>query len=126
MYKIIAASTEIKYNERKKIKKWVTFDENGECSDVAEFKTLEEAKKAFKKYKSDVTELSASGGTYYAVIEYFLVNETDDDFAFLGCSPMTFEVVDKETYDTVKVCETLEEAESYQAENCENSYISFG
>lgn len=107
MYKIIAASTEIKYKERKKIKKWVTFDENGECSDVEEFKTLEEAKKAFEKYRSDVTELSTSDGTYYAVMEYFLVNETDDDFAFLDCSPMQFAVTDKGTYNNAEKGESL-------------------
>lgn len=107
MYKIISANAEIKYKEREKIKKWVTFYENGECSDVAEFKTLKEAKKAFEKYKSDVTEFSASAGTYYAVMEYFLVNETDDDFAFLDCSPMQFVGADKGAYNNTEKGKSL-------------------
>ncbi len=128
MYKIIAATTELPYAERKKLKQWITFDRNGEYSETECFKKLEDAKKAFTKYKTEVTRLSDSGKTYYSVMEYMLINETDDDFAFLECSPMQFEVTDGETYNTVKAFSTYAEAEAYQHEKGDgkNLYISLG
>ena len=96
MYKIISASADIKWKDREKLKKWVTLDESEEKC----FETLEKAKKAFEKYKTEVTELSVSGQSYYAVIEYMLLKESDDDTNILDCSPMQFEIVDKETYET--------------------------
>lgn len=114
--------------KEKKLKQWITFDRNGEYSETECFEKLEDAKKAFTKYKTEVTKLSDSGKTYYSVMEYMLINETDDDFAFLDCSTMQFEVVDKETYDTLKTCNTYAEAEIYQQENGngKNLYISLG
>ena len=117
MYKIIEAKTEVKYGERGKLKQWITFDQNGEYSEVECFEKLEDAQKAFEKYRTGVTRLSNSSETYFAVAECMLVNETDDDFAFLGCTPMQFDVVDKETYDTLKTCSTYAEAEAWQQEN---------
>lgn len=129
MYKIIVATTELPYAERKKLKQWITFDRNGEYNEIERFEKLEDAKKAFTKYKTEVTRLSDSGKSYYySVTEYMLINETDDDFAFLECSTMQFEVVDKETYDTLKTCNTYAEAEAYQQEKGDgkNLYISLG
>lgn len=128
MYKIISASAEIKWKDRKKLKRWVTLDEGGEFSEEKCFKTLKEAKNAFKKYKTEVTELSVSGQNYYAVIEYMLLNESNDDTNILDCSPIQFEVVDKETYETIKKCETYAEAEAYQQEYGDGKelYISLG
>lgn len=128
MYKIIAATTELSYAERKKLKQWFTFDRNGEYNEIERFEKLEDAKKAFTKYRTEVTRLSDSGKTYYSVKEYMLINETDDDFAFLDCSTMQFEVTDGETYNTVKAFSTYAEAEAYQQEKGDgkNLYISLG
>lgn len=128
MYKIISASAEIKWKDRRKLKRWVTLDEGGEFSEEKCFKTLEEAKKAFEKYKTEVTELSVSGQNYYVVIEYMLLKESNDDTNILDCSPMQFEVVDKETYHKIKQCETYAEAEAYQQKygDGKNLYISLG
>lgn len=128
MYKILETKTEVKYSERKKLKQWITFDQNGEYSEIECFEKLENAQKAFEKYRTDVTRLSDSGETYFAVTEYMLVNEKDDDFTFLDCTPMQFEVVDKETYNTLKTCDTYAEAEDYQNENGDGRdlYISLG
>ena len=121
-------SAEIKWKDRKKLKKWLTLDEGGEFSEEECFETPDEAKKAFKKYKTEVTELSVSGQSYYAVIEYMLLKESDDDTNILDCSPMQFEVVDKETYETLKQCDTYAEAEAYQQEHGDGKdlYISLG
>lgn len=128
MYKIIVATTELPYAEREKLKQWITFDQNGEYSETECFEKLEDAKKAFTKYRTEVTRLSDSGRPYYSVKEYMLVNETDDDFAFLECSQMQFEVTDGETYNTVKAFSTYAEAEAYQQEKGDgkNLYISLG
>lgn len=128
MYKILETKTEVKYSERERLKKWVTFDQNGEYSEVECFEKLEDAQKAFKKYRTDVARLSDSGETYFAVTEYMLVNEKDDDFAFLDCTPMQFEVIDKETYDTLKTYSTYTEAEAWQQENGDGRdlHISLG
>lgn len=85
-------------------------------------------KKHSKKYKTNVTELSISGQNYYAVIEYMLLNETDDDTNILDCSPMQFEVIDKRSYETLKQCETYAEAEAYKQEcgDGKDMYISLG
>jgi hypothetical protein len=91
MYKIIAATIEVSRKERKKLRKWVTFDGKAEVTEIKAFEKLEEAKKAFKKYKTDVTELTYAGKSYYNVTEYMLINEMDDDYAFLDCSPMFFD-----------------------------------
>ena len=80
MYKIIAATVEVSRKERKKLRKWVTFDGKAEVTEIKAFEKLEEAKKAFKKFKTDVTELTYAGASYYSVIEYMLINEMDDDF----------------------------------------------
>lgn len=128
MYKILESKTEVRYNEREKLKKWITFGGTGECSEVETFEKPEDAKKAFKNYRTEVTRLSDSGRTYFAVTEYMLVDETADAVGFLDCSPMQFEVVDKETYETLKTCSTYAEAEAYQQEHGDgrNLYISLG
>ena len=132
MYKIFEAKTEVKYSEREKLKKWITFYRSSKYSEVERFEKLEDARKAFKKYKTDITKLFSSGETYFAVTEYMLANDVDDDFPFffpfLGCSPMQFEVVDKETYETLKQCDTYAEAEAYQQEHGDGKdlYISLG
>ena len=125
MYKILESKTELRYSEREKLKKWITFGETGEYSEIETFEKLEDAKKAFEKYRTEVTRLSDSGRTYFAVTEYMLVA---DAFGFLACSPMQFEVVDKETYETLKTCSTYAETEAYQQENGggRNLYISLG
>lgn len=127
MYKIIAATVEVSRKERKKLRKWVTFDGKAEVTEIKAFEKLEEAKKAFKKFKTDVTELTYAGASYYSVIEYMLINEMDDDYAFLDCSPMLFEVVDAESFETLKTCKTYEEAENYIKDHGDgrNLYISF-
>lgn len=127
MYKIIAATVEVSRKERKKLRKWVTFDGKAEVTEIKAFEKLEEAKKAFKKYKTDVTELTYAGKSYYDVIEYMLINEMDDDYAFLDCSPMFFEIVDAESSETLKTCKTYEEAENYTKEygDGRNLFISF-
>ena len=131
MYKIMEAKTKVKYSEREKLKKWITFNRSSKYSEVERFEKLEDARKAFKKYKTDITKLFSSGETYFAVTEYMLSNDVDDDFPFffpfLGCSPMQFDVVDKETYSTLKTCDTYAEAEAWMQENGDGRdlYISF-
>lgn len=127
MYKIIAASVKISQKERKKLKKWITFDGKADVREIKAFEKLEEAKKAFKKCKTDVTELTSAGASYYKVTEYMLANEMGDEYGFLDCSPMQFEVVDKATYNTLKTCNTYAEAENYAKEHGDGRdlYISF-
>ena len=48
MYKIIAATAKISQKERKKMRKWVTFDGKADVKEIGTFERLEEAKKAFK------------------------------------------------------------------------------
>lgn len=125
MYKIIAATVKISQKERKKMRKWVTFDGKADVREIRTFERLEEAKKAFAKYKTDVTESATAREAYYTVTEYMLVNEMDDDYGFLDCTPMFFEVVDGDL--TLKVFKTYEEAEDYIKEHGDgrNLHISF-
>lgn len=127
MYKIIAATVKISQKERKKMRKWVTFDGKADVREIKTFEKIEEAKKAFAKYKTDVTESATAGESYYIVTEYMLVNEMDDDYGFLDCTPMFFEVVDAERSEVLKVCRTYEDAEDYIKEHGDgrNLHISF-
>lgn len=127
MYKIIAATVKISQKERKKMRKWVTFDGKADVKEVKTFERLEEAIKVFAEYKTDITESATAGETYYNVTEYMLVNEMDDDYGFLDCTPMQFEVVDAESLEVLKVCRTYEEAEDYIKEHGDgrNLHISF-
>lgn len=127
MYKIIVATVKISQKERKKLKKWITFDGKAEVKEINAFERLEEAKKDFRKYKTDITESATSGELYYTVTEYMLINEMDDEYGFLDCTPMFFEVVDAERHEVLKVCKTYEEAENYTKEHGDGRdlYISF-
>ena len=124
MYKIIAATVKISQKERKKMRKWVTFDGKADVREIKAFEKLKEAIKAFAKYKTDITESAAAGETYYTVTEYMLVNEMDDDYGFLGCTPMFFEIVDAGCSETIKVCRTYEEAEDYIKEHGDGRDLS--
>lgn len=127
MYKIIVATAKISQEERKKMRKWITFDGKADVREVKTFEKLKEAIKAFAKYKTDVTESAAAGEAYYTVTEYMLVDEMDDEYGFLDCTPMFFEVVDGENLEVLKVCRTYEEAEDYIKEHSDgrNLHISF-
>ena len=127
MYKIIATTVKISQKERKKMRKWVAFDGKADVREIKVFEKLKEAIKAFKEYKTDVTESAAAGEAYYTVTEYMLVDEMDDDYGFLDCTPMQFEVVDAERAEMLKVCKTYEEAEDYIKEHGDgrNLHISF-
>ena len=77
-YEIIKTYNEFTYRERERVKTGCTLWENN-YEVLESFKTLDEAKEALQKYKTDVWEGSAYGGGSLAVITEYSIQENEYD-----------------------------------------------
>lgn len=81
-YEIKKGYEEVSWKDRKKIMPGITVDTDGDKEPelIAEFDTLEEARKELKKYESSIWLLSGGAGAYYGIEEYYIEeNEYEED-----------------------------------------------
>lgn len=120
-YEVLRKDVEIKYAERMSLKSGCAVGALDVVPEtIGSFDTLEEAEKELSKNKTNIQELSSSGGAYFAVSEYYIEsNEYDSDGLFVDSdgvkkvSDMKIEVVEKPSYKTVFTCGAYEEAEKF-------------
>lgn len=127
-YELVKKEKEVSWKKRYTIAEGCTMGEEPEL--IKSFDSLEEALDALKKEKTYVRRMS-SNETYYLVTEYSVEkNEYDDDGEWtsggdvFGFSKMEIKVIKKDGFDTIKVCDSLEEAEKVWEKYDGESYIS--
>lgn len=114
-FEIIKKTVEIKKKNASEIRKGVATD--CEYPEVLKrFDTLEEAREAFKEFKTEIREFSTPSGKCFDIAEYYIEESNCDDdlptpdIDVWEISPIEIRVVDDETHETVGVFSTYEDA----------------
>lgn len=126
-------AVEIKWSDRNNIKAGCSVNNDGDhySEIVKSFDTKEEALADLQKYTTEITELSNAAGKYYLVEEYYVEENTYDEYGewesggdIWEFSKIKIEVVKEPEYETVGVFENMKDAEDCLADLEEGS-ISF-
>ena len=128
-YAIQRTTANFTYNSRLNIEKGCTLDD--EYPELmSHYGTLEEAEKELFTLKSFARKINE----YWFVAEYSIVeHEYNDEGEWInggvwGITEMEIEVVDRETYDTIRIFDNMAEAEefanNYAIENETDTYLT--